>query len=272
MSILNLGLQHNLPQDRAAARPIPSPTPRPNQPPPTTISTTQAPSRQVPTEICGQRDNLPAIGGWIADGEETSHGDWPWIAAVYLNGSKGFTFQCGGTLVSRRAVITAAHCVVTTRTREAAEIKVSLGRHRLNETDNAWSRPVPVRAVHVHEDYGKKAFSFDADLAILVLQEPVTFSQYIWPVCLWPAATDLKDVEGRTGTVVGWGRDENGQLLDVANQVEIPIVDNLACVQRSPTLIDNVSSRTFCAGSLDGSGPCRGDSGSFALFHLSSFI
>ena len=50
---------------------------------------------------CGVRHSFPSH---IIGGEDTNPGDWPWVARL-LPG------VCGGTLVSRRHVVTAAHCV-----------------------------------------------------------------------------------------------------------------------------------------------------------------
>ncbi|KAG4071094.1 hypothetical protein HA402_013408 [Bradysia odoriphaga] len=51
----------------------------------------------------------------------------------------------------------------------------------------------------------------DHDIAIILLETHATFNNYVQPVCLWRAdKTDLSDIIGKYGTVVGWGRTETG--------------------------------------------------------------
>jgi len=61
-----------------------------------------------------------------------TRGSWPWLAAIYVNNLTSLDFQCGGTLVSGRVVISSAHCFKLFNKRYTSnEVLVFLGRHNL---------------------------------------------------------------------------------------------------------------------------------------------
>ena len=58
--------------------------------------------------MCGQRSsNIRNVGPYIINGQWAARGAWPWHVMLRLDGR----FQCGGSLISDRWVLTAAHCV-----------------------------------------------------------------------------------------------------------------------------------------------------------------
>lgn len=58
---------------------------------------------------CGVRNKFVAL---IHHGIEVNKGDWPWIVAVYKRINNSDNYICGATLISKKSVVTAAHCVV----------------------------------------------------------------------------------------------------------------------------------------------------------------
>nr|CAD7402975.1 unnamed protein product [Timema cristinae] len=89
-----------------------------------------------------------------------------------------------------------------------------------------------------------------ADLAILMLSSPVEFTMYVRPVCLWsPSFTELKVVEGKDGTVIGWGYDEFGQVTEELMMAKMPIVSQQTCLWSYPQFFSHfTSNKTYCAG------------------------
>lgn len=117
----------------------------PNEPPPLQQihTTTNRPNRHPTTppsvstnqdvnNICGTRYSETEIAPFIFGGEDTQRGDWPWMVAIYLNKATGLSFNCGGSLISSKAVVTAAHCINTsTKNYRAHEVVLYLGRYSL---------------------------------------------------------------------------------------------------------------------------------------------
>ncbi|XP_071564067.1 ovochymase-2-like [Temnothorax nylanderi] len=202
----------------------------------------------------------------ISRGEETMEGQWPWLVALFVV-RLDHVFTCGGTILTNRHVITAAHCLKlswrSNDTLPPTVLEVALGRFRLREWHEPESVNREVASFKIHPEYAH-TINGDSDLAILTLRTPVEFSLFIKPICLWSGSTDLQNVIGRTGYVVGWGQDEHGHhYTDKPRMASVPIVSQETCLW-SHRFFHALTSKkgTFCAGLRDNSGPCNGDSGS----------
>lgn len=58
-------------------------------------------------------------------------------------------------------------------------------------------------------------------------------------------------VLGQYGTVVGWGKDENGNLMTAdPRQATLPVVSHEQCLSSSYQFQYVTSNRTFCAGNF----------------------
>jgi len=65
-------------------------------------------------ETCGEGSRTRT--GRIVGGSDSKLGQWPWMTAMYLNKRSSFSagggeFWCGGALINRRFILTAAHCL-----------------------------------------------------------------------------------------------------------------------------------------------------------------
>lgn len=126
-----------------------------------------------------------------------------------------------------------------------------------------------VSKINIHPDWNPEVMEmrqFDADIAVLLLDNPALLSSYVQPICL--AAPDLQPeiADFEIGIVAGFGKSEKNKHEDVAKVLELPIErDTLKCVLNYPDLFRIVSERTFCAGKGDRTGVCNGDSGSGLL-------
>lgn len=139
------------------------------------------------------------------------------------------------------------------------DIIVLLGAHNLsatNETDTLRSK---VHTIYVHPDWKANELSYDADIAILVLIETVTFSNHIRPICM---PTNDVSIDGVKGSIVGWGLTENGTKdhLQYPRHAHTNALNSVYCLTTDPQLAYLLSTRSFCGSGGDG-GPNKGDSG-----------
>ncbi|KAL7012718.1 hypothetical protein ACKWTF_015001 [Chironomus riparius] len=196
----------------------------------------------------------------IINGSSTGRNDFPWNAALVL---KSGSYFCGGTLVSNKHVVTAAHCMNEKKNAHkftSCDFSVLLGVHNLSIANEQGRILVDVNAIHIHPDWDVHSDSYDADIAVLELAEAVKFNKFVRPIC-------VPDVESGAagaslGTVIGFGKTEAGTISDVAKKIEISIYDFKNCSEHSSDHRSLISHRTFCGGSADGRGVCDGDSGS----------
>jgi secreted trypsin-like serine protease len=162
--------------------------------------------------------------------------------------------------------VTAAHCFwgkYQTKKTSPSEIFVFAGKFNLSADNERGSRKHSVHDIVIHPDWNlNDDDKYDADIAVVVLQDDVTFGPGIQSVCLPPASFD--EVSG-TGVVTGWGRTQSsGQSTsDVPIKLEIPAVNASHCYTNEVELANIASNRMFCGGfQQQAKGICNGDSGS----------
>lgn len=84
-------------------------------------------------------------------------------------------------------------------------IEVLLGKFNLNVKNETGSETALIRDIIIHPALNINAEKFDYDIAIVVLDKIVTFTDHIQPICL-PHHSDSNFI-GK-GTVVEWGESE----------------------------------------------------------------
>ncbi|XP_034941240.1 proclotting enzyme isoform X2 [Chelonus insularis] len=209
-------------------------------------------------EECGVRNS----GKYrVVGGEEALPGRWPWMAAIFLHGSRRTEFWCGGSLIGPRHILTAAHCTRDQRQRPfaARQFTVRLGDIDLERDDEPSSpETYGVKAIHAHPKFSRVGFY--NDIAILELSRPVRKSPYVIPICLPQGRYRNEAFQGARPTVVGWGTTYyGGKESTVQRQAVLPVWRNEDC---NDAYFQPITGNFLCAGySQGGKDACQGDSG-----------
>ena len=191
----------------------------------------------------------------IIGGEVAPSGKWPFqVALLYASTANNFDAQfCGGSLISSRHVMTAAHCVKGMR---ASRLHILTGTQSLTRGGTRRS----VISINVHPKY--KARTSDYDIAVVTLKNAVSG---IRPVGMLPRLRENAWASpGTTAYVLGWGDTKKGggtSFPAALHQVQLPLVSRTVC-NRPISYDGQVTNRMICAGlQTGGKDSCQGDSG-----------
>jgi len=203
---------------------------------------------------CGQANRS---GRRIVGGQETEKNEYPWQIGIYKG--YGSHVRCGGSIISKREILTAAHCVINKRGRiPVEELRVKVGDHNRMEADG--EIVFEVSSYTAHESY--RYTSADYDFAILTLSRDIEFSKEVSPVCL----PDSKGLDEHSQTVVsGWGRTSGfGRGSNVLLDITMTTMTNDVCKQKIREYKGFsswwITDRMLC-GEAPGVISCMGDSG-----------
>ncbi|KAF2883950.1 hypothetical protein ILUMI_22208 [Ignelater luminosus] len=195
---------------------------------------------------------------------------FPWMALLrynYNNSGSDAGYNCVGTLINSRYVLTAAHCVSLRSHKKFYLASVRLGEWKISthrdceeSANTECVEPVidlNIEEAVVHPKYTRK--TGENDIALLRLAKNVKFSDYIRPICL-PVRESPDPSPESEMYALGWGITENDTKSDYKLKVKLPIVKKVA---RSNKILSSgtIGVDRICAGGKREKDSCYVDSG-----------
>jgi len=194
---------------------------------------------------CGTTETTRIVGG-----NSTRPLEFPWMVGLSFNK----TWFCGGTLVSRKHILTAAHC-----THEAESASIFIGTHDLYQVTHT----IASNVFYEHPYYDPKEIK--NDVALIELPEEITINDTMRPICLPLLGEEDADLDGFKMVATGWGKTNDGSKISPElNKLNVTVVDNKKCKESYGDIIKETN---ICAIGMEGQGTCQGDSGSALQHH-----
>lgn len=204
----------------------------------------------------------------ITGGDQvTISGKYPFQVGLYMKGEALF---CGGSIIDKNWVVTAAHCLDDDFRRRLSQVRILAGIHDVNDVQGKQIRGVKKFKIHT--------FRQQNDIALLELDSPLTLGRTVSKILL--DANDL--IPGGTISYsIGWGARFEADRFDikVLKELRMKVGSNNVCTKELHKYNDIPRRKTardvdlLCAEGLDGtrSGTCNGDSGG-PLFYIDSSL
>src|ERR671912_913295 len=175
-------------------------------------------SGEAAPQAADEQTPYASVSPLIVGGTAAPNGKYPFMAALLDKRRPGDAFDqlfCGGTLIDKDSVLTAAHCLVNAK---PDKLQVVVGRTALNQ-DRGLLRSVSRRFIHPR--YNGNGY----DAAVLKLSRPV---KGIKPIKLATAKQNNLEKPAHILRVAGWGvmKQRPDILPKRMHEVSVPVVSD----------------------------------------------
>ncbi|GAA6111468.1 polyserase-2-like, partial [Tachysurus ichikawai] len=186
-------------------------------------------------------------GEEIINGQKANKNSLQYMASVQIN----MKHKCGGFLINRSYVLTAAHC-------KFSDLSVVLGTHNIDPKRNDLRR-YTVKSVHIHPSYKRTPLN-GADIMLLKLSEKVSVNKGVKIIKFSSKGKQVKP--NSKCQVAGWGTTETQERVNDLLVVGVSTINITVCTKEWNKVNVVLPNNILCAGGYNTkSGACQGDSG-----------
>ncbi|CAF2120793.1 unnamed protein product [Rotaria magnacalcarata] len=202
---------------------------------------------------CG-RSQVTNRFGRIMGGQDAAPHSYPWMVSLAKR-SLNNLHLCGGVLLTRRHVLTAAHCMEDFK--DIGDMNILAGIHYTTEK----RKPISALSIDIHPQYDADIFANDVAIITLASILPENDSR-IGTICLPPDDDIGKNYPSpeSSAIAIGWGSTSfGGRPSTSLKQVVLPILET---TKWPCNIYVTYSQGQICAGQLSGGiDTCQADSG-----------
>lgn len=157
-------------------------------------------------------------------------------------------------------VSTAAHCITKSGDslgKRTSNLRILVGSNNLIGFTEKNSQLYTPSRIIVHQDWNPLFPNYGVEAALLIVQNKIKFTPFVQPICLFRSMEDTANFQ--EGWFVGWGGKSSfiSPSISYPRKVKLPILNSNVCLSQEPRYFDQMSPRTFCAGSVSISGVCQ---------------
>ncbi|VBB34021.1 unnamed protein product [Acanthocheilonema viteae] len=172
----------------------------------------------------------------ISAGSAAQLGQFPWAVSLSLVNQEDFNY-CGGSIISKRHILTAAHCLLINQIIQipcisainlgaVAQIVVRYGgiciRSYSPACDGQLCMTARIRKIAVHKGFVDTGCFGGYDFAIIELQDDLTFGTATSAICLPNSTFNLNSTENILD--YGFGENEHGASMSRLQYVSAKII------------------------------------------------
>jgi len=203
----------------------------------------------------------PATNRIVGGAELNPKYSLPYQAYFMANG-----YMCGGTIINKRYVISAMHCLfdMSGNKHPVAQTSVMVGEHNICDGVNEGGQNIKIEKFIERSDYSTSSLA--NDIVILKLKSDIKFSDKVKPACV--PKDNSKDFANLDAIVSGWGGTVGyaaGQGQSIQQKTSCPLKSTTLKIMSPSTPIckqatSNDAKTKLCAFNK-GTDSCQGDSG-----------